>query len=186
MAYLEGLMYKPGATSLYETRSGAPLYDGNAAGYPEWKFRVLTKLAQAKACDAEKQAEKLAELAARITDGLTGEALKVAMDIGPDELAKTTGVEKLTTALETHCVASNNDEARDLYHLGTQMDGTLARQHGESMTSYVTRRQRWYTRLTLMDENTKVSDNILTDYLISCAKITESQKLMIRTACESE
>ena len=91
MAYLEGLMWKPGAGVVTETRSGAPFYGGDAAGYPEWKFRVQTKLAQANAVKPEQGPEKLAELASKITDGLTGESLKVAMDIGPDALASAEG-----------------------------------------------------------------------------------------------
>ena len=186
MAYLEGLIWKPNAGSVQETRAGALLYDGSAAGYPEWKFRVSTKLTSAKKTEKEElRKEKLAELASKITDGLIGEAMKVAMDIGPETPAEEEGVEKLIEALELHIVTSKSDEACDLYHAGTQVDGKLARQYGESMMSYVARRLRWYNRLTLMDENTKVSDNILTDYLVDCAKITESQKLMIRTTCNA-
>ena len=50
------------------------------------------------------------------------------------------------------------------------------------MQQYVIRRKRWYDRLKIMDSQTNISENILTDYLLDCSDITETQKLMIKTA----
>ena len=51
------------------------------------------------------------------------------------------------------------------------------------MVSYIARRKRWVLRLTDLDSNTRVSDNILASYLLDCAGLSESEKLMIKTAC---
>ena len=53
------------------------------------------------------------------------------------------------------------------------------------MVSYIARRKRWVLRLTDLDSNTRVSDNILASCLLACAGLSESEKLMIKTACGS-
>ena len=54
------------------------------------------------------------------------------------------------------------------------------------MSSYIARRRRWFTRLKYLDEGTTVSDNILADYLLDCAGLTEEQILMVRTATQNK
>ena len=51
------------------------------------------------------------------------------------------------------------------------------------MVSYITRRKRWVLRLKYLDSNTKVSDKILASCLLDCAGLSETEKLMIKTAC---
>jgi len=143
----------------------------------------MTKYRTILAGKAEDRSMKLAELASKVTDVLTDDALKVAMDIGEQDLATEEGVTALIDAMEEHVMQYKDDEARELFHAGTQVDGPLSRQHGESMSSYIARRRRWFQRLTELDAATKVSENILADYLLDCAGLPPDQKLMIRTVC---
>ena len=165
MAYLDGLRYiAPGVgANLSETRAGVPLYSGTAFDLPEWRFRVTTKRKAIDAMKADERGQKLADLVSKVTDALTDEALRIAMDIGEDTLSKPNGIDTLIKAIEEHVMQFKDDEARDLFHAGTRMDGPLARQPGEPMTGYIARRRRWLQRLQSLDGETKVSENILAD-----------------------
>ena len=147
-----------------ETKAGIPHFSGAASTIQEWKFKVITKKTALLAIkDPDVRKEKMAELTSKVTDGLAGEALKVAMDLGENELAKDEGLAKLIEAVEKHVLTFKEDEARELFHEGSKTDGPLSRQKGETMVSYIARRRRWFTRLTSLDSNTKVSENILAD-----------------------
>ena len=97
MAYLEGLLYRPeGSSTTEETQAGVPKYAGHAWNLEEWKFRVMNKKkAIEMMTDTEKIPEKIADLASRIIDGLTDDALKIAMDLGDNVLTKLDGLDKL-------------------------------------------------------------------------------------------
>eukprot|EP00972_Heterocapsa_arctica_P028709 4223399-Heterocapsa_arctica.AAC.1 len=90
MAYLEGLSYHPQGSSinLTETRAGVPQYSGTAYDFQEWKFRILTKKLAIEIPKPEDRDQKSTDLVSRITDALTEDALKIAMDIGSFELSK--------------------------------------------------------------------------------------------------
>ena len=161
MAYLEGLTFQPGNVGMTETRQGVPNYNGSASTLQEWKFKVTTKKFAVLAIKDEGQrSERLAELTSKVTDGLSGDALKVAMDLGED-LSKPGGLDQLVEQIEKYVLAFKEDEARELFHAGSKVDGPLARQKGESMVSYISRRNRWFNRLRSLDSETTVSQNIL-------------------------
>ena len=81
MAYLEGLTWGSQET-LGETRSGMPLYSGTAHGLTEWRFKVNNrKRAVMSIVDEELRSQKLANTVSQVIDGLSDEALKVAMDM---------------------------------------------------------------------------------------------------------
>ena len=113
------------------------------------------------------------------------EALKIANDIGVNDIAAIGGINTLVTATEDYGSQFKDDEAQELFAIGSKTDGDLSRQRGESMVSYITRRKRWVLRLTDLDSNTRVSEYILASYLLDCAGLNESEKLMIKTACGS-
>ena len=185
MACLEGLTYRSDVTrGLNENRQGLPTYSGSAAGLHEWKFKVLTKVKALEQIEDDQMREsKLVELASKVVDALCDEALKIAIDIGVDEVAAVGGITTLVAAIESHVSQFKDDEAQELFAIGSKADGELSRQRNESMVSYITRRKRWVIRLTDLDSNTRVSDNILASCLLDCARLSESEKLMIKTAC---
>ena len=143
MAHMEGLTFHSDSRGkeLHKIRAGIPHFSGSAFLLPEWKFKVLRKKATINLIkDDGMREEKLAELTSKIVDGLSDDALRVSMALGEQVLSKTIGIDDLIKALEDVVGASEEDEARELFHVGTKAAGPLTRQTGESMTSYITRR----------------------------------------------
>ena len=66
------LRYEQRSYNAQETKSGVPVYDGNAGGFFEWESRTLARYHSTEKTD-------LWKLGSRLVEGLTGEALKVAM-----------------------------------------------------------------------------------------------------------
>ena len=137
-------MHNSGAEQRSETRSGVPIYNGCAAGFREWEFKVMTRV---NACEAEKDEairnQKLVELASKIVDALTEEALKIALDMGTTEVLMPGGIKKLVGKIEVQIMEFKEEEARELYHWGAKLRGPLSRAPGESMSAYIARRRRW-------------------------------------------
>ena len=150
MACLEGLAFRSEVTrGLNENRQGLPTYNGSAAGLHEWKFKVLTKVkALAQIEDDAIRDAKLVELASKAVDALCDEALKIAIDIGVDDIAAVGGIIQLVSAIEDHVSQFKDDEAQELFALGSKNDGELSRQRSESMVSCITRRKQWVRRLS--------------------------------------
>ena len=79
MTFLGGLTWRA-QEALGETRAGMPIYSGSAHGLTEWKFKVLNRRRAPEAIqDPEQKAIKLATLSSQIIEGLTDDALKVAV-----------------------------------------------------------------------------------------------------------
>ena len=185
MAYLEGLTHCSQET-LGETRAGVPLYNGTAHGLIEWRFKINNRKREITSIAEEDQkAQRLDQLVSKVIDGLSDEALKVAMDLTEEQLAATTAIDTLVAAMVEHVSKFKSDEARELFKAGSRTTGPLTRQRGETMSSYIARRRRWITRLKSLDTNTTVSENILADDLLDCAAQAE-QILTVRTASNNE
>ncbi len=187
MACLEGLTYRSDLTrGLNENRRGLPTYSGSPAGPHAWKFKVLTKVKALEQIEDDQMREsKLVELASKVVDALCDEALKIAIDISVDDIAVVGGINTLVTAIENHVLQFKDDEAQELFAIGSKADGELSRQRNESMVSYITRGKRWVIRLSDLDSNTRMSDSILASYLLDSTGLSESEKLMIKTASGS-
>ena len=79
---MEGLTCtKPGtAEAVTTTQSGMPTYDGQVTGFQEWQLKVLAKY---DAYEDKEDADALRkELVSKVLDGLIGDALTAAMDLG--------------------------------------------------------------------------------------------------------
>ena len=88
MSYLEGLLFDPNARRMDETRQGIPIFNGTPQYLPEWKFKVETKIKAVKAiADVSKREEFKVKLLSDIIDGLRGDALNAAMDMGDSLLS---------------------------------------------------------------------------------------------------
>ena len=171
----------------FETKTGVPLYHGDALGFEEWKFRVTTKLLSIVPKGEEEEdladvSRRKKELAAKVLEGLRDEALKVAMDLGTDQIADDAGVEKLIAAMDAVVAPLRKREAKFLFREGTKKNGILSRQTGETMMSYTTRRKRWWKKLKNLDSTVQVSDGILAEYLLDSAGLDKIQKMMISRA----
>ena len=182
MSYLEGLLYNPKGGKMEETRQGVPIFHGTPQDLPEWKFKVELKIKIVEQInDQGRKAEQVAMLMGDVIDGLRGDALSAAMDLG-SVLHRQDGLTSLVTKVERIVIQFKQEEAKALFREGTMTHGLISRQQFESMQQYVIRRRRWYDRLRIMDSETHISENISTDYLLDCSDITDTQKLMIKTA----
>ena len=80
-----------------ETRTGAFVYDGTACKFQEWEFRTMVKW---QSSDEDRRLQSLST----IIDGLRGEAARIAMDIGHQELLRGdgSGVKKLVAEVRKY------------------------------------------------------------------------------------
>ena len=80
---LAGLIWEPhGSNYPAETKKGVPLYNGTAAGFEVWAYRIGIKLGALNCVkDKDDKRQKLIEY-----NGLIDNALLVVMDFGQDRL----------------------------------------------------------------------------------------------------
>ena len=103
------------------TRDGVPIYDGAAAGFTDWTFRIKVKWNAAKEDDK-------ARVMSQIVEGLRGDAADIVRDIGAEEILKADGLTVLTEALRKHVFPKKQAEAKLLYRHGHEQKGILSRQ----------------------------------------------------------
>ena len=66
-----------------ETRRGVPIFHGTPQDLPEWKFKVELKIEIVEQTnDPGRKAELMAKLMGDVIDGLRGDTLNAAMDLG--------------------------------------------------------------------------------------------------------
>ena len=82
----------------------------------------------------------MSECATRILEGLRGDAFQIARDIGLDRLKLHDGIEHLIEMIRRRVFPLQNEEASDLFRIGQQRDGPLAKHAQEAMLSYVSHR----------------------------------------------
>jgi hypothetical protein len=125
------------------TRSGIPIYAGEITGIEDWKFKIMTRY---KACTVDPlgdndgtaaTASKQKELGGKLAEGLRDDALRVAMDMGPDELATPEGPLTLIKRMEEMVRPYRKECAKKLWKEGSVTTGQMARQNGEPMTGYI-------------------------------------------------
>ena len=97
------------------------------------------------------------EMVQKVLEGLREEAFELARDIGVDVLTQPGGLRKFVKKLRDVVFPRASEEARELFKAG-QKPGSLARQNGESMLSYVSRRRRWWKLLKTLDGSIELSE----------------------------
>ena len=155
-----------------ETKGGTFQYSGDTLNYAEWEFRTKARLAGCKADD-------LPNLASKIIEGLRDRALKVAMNVGNEKLAKPDGVKLLIEAMKQHVFPYRREEAKQLYKMGHETTGHLCRQSTEQMTEYCDRRRRWYESLLELNDGMTLSDDIRANLLLECSGLSRSDQRQV-------
>ena len=125
------------------------------------------------------------ELASTVLDGLTGDALTAAMDIGREKVVAKDGIPTLVQKIKESLKGKKVLEMKDLYKEGGKSHGPMSRQKGEPMSSYTSMRRRWYNRLITIDETSKLPERLLVDMLLEHSGLTNDQRLMVTTAIGS-
>ena len=188
-AFLEALRYDAAAaaasTSVVaddqtESKFGIPRFSGEPSALNEYAYRVRARVQRESHMDAG-EVKKLGPLGLRLVEGLRGTALKMAQQIEPSKLATTEAPEILITLFEKNLRPRREQEARELYAIGSRDGGMMSRQRGEPVSSYVLRRKTWWRQLQQLDPSMAVSEGILAEQILQNAGLSEDQKLMIRT-----
>ena len=120
---------------------GVVPFDGTPGQYYQWEFKTLMVQLQILDPDADGAASdakhRNAQVVNRVIQGLTLDALNVAMDIGVSRLAEKDGLAHLIDEMKKVVFPSKKLEAKELYAQGHYRHGPLSRQSNESMVSYV-------------------------------------------------
>ena len=123
---------------------GMTVFAGDATSFHEWQFRLQIKKSLCKA-------DELPALTAKVVDALRGEALSCAMEIGLAKLMEAIGLDLLVQKVQERLFPKRTAEARELLKQGMRIGGPMSRVPGEQMTSYISRRRRWWTLVHEMD-----------------------------------
>ena len=126
-----------------------------------------------------------AELVQKVLEGLRGDAYLVAQDLGVSKLMEDDGIDQLIMALKKMIFPLQALEAKELFRVGQQVAGPLARQTGESVTSYISRRRRWWRQVQELDSSMVISDGMRAELLIEAAGLSKQEQLMVRTAART-
>ena len=123
-----------------------------------------------------------AKVAARILEGLHGDALDLAMDGGWDSISQEGGIPKFVERIRSFVFPSAKAEAKELYVTSQRVGGPLSRQNGESMISFISRRRRWAKMLHNLDPSIGMSDELRGDMLMDRSGLSETERLMVLTS----
>ena len=150
---VSAVLFTRGDNAYTETKNGSFVYHGDASNFHEWEFRTRLR-------SKGKRGDFYVDTASRIIDGLRGDAFVVAQELGLDVIwqegsaardatletegvpAVPSGIELLTNAMRDRVFPYTTHEAKELFRQYIKPSGALARQSGESMTKYISRRQR--------------------------------------------
>ena len=157
------------------TKFGFLVYAGTVRDFHEWEFRALTRWNQ-----TEKDDKKA--LASKFLDSLRGEAYIIAEDLGSEVLYSENNIPAIVEAVRKILFPLLEQESKELYRLGTQVGGLLARQPGEPMMSYFARRKRWWRKLQQLDKNVAINEAVLTDLILDNSGLNRQERLMVLTA----
>ena len=108
--------------------------------------------------------------------------MQAAKRIGVDKLCDEGGLSLLISEVRLEVFPFAKLEAKELYTHGHRIGGTLSRQHGESMLSYINRRRQWWKLLREMDDSVGLSLDILGDLLLDNADLSKTGKLLMLTS----
>ena len=117
----------------------------------------------------------------KVLEGLREEAFELARDIGVDVLTQPGGLRKFVEKLRENVFPRASEEARELFKVG-QKPGSLARQNGESMLSYVSRRRRWWNLLKTLDGSIELSEPMRVELLLELSGLSRQEIIVIK-AC---
>ena len=134
------------------TKSGKYVYWGDATNYYEWEFR--TRLPVLGTRDNYYYQDTIA----KIVEGLRGDAFVVAQEVGLGELAGDDGIDQLITSMRSMVFPLTTHEAKELFRLYCKTRGPLARQVGESMTRFISRRKHCWRLLQELGSETEFSE----------------------------
>ncbi len=97
--------------------------------------------------------------------------------------SKKGGIDLLINEMREYTRPLKEIWAKELRQQGGKPHGPRSRQTGESMSSHIFRRERWWDRLKNLDENIQISEGIRADMLIESSGLDRDRWLMVLTSC---
>ena len=89
------------------------------------------------------------------------------------------GYGSLVEKLRDNVFPRASEEARELFKVG-QKPGSLARQNGESMLSYVSRRRRWWNLLKTLDGSIELAEPMRVELLLELSGLSRQEIIVIK------
>ena len=163
---LASLRFQRNAQDYEESRQGMTVFAGDAASFHEWQFRLQIKNPA---------------LTAKVVDALRGEALSCAMEIGLAKLMEANGLDLLVQKVQERLFPQRTAEARELLKQGMRFGGPMSRVPGEPMTSYISRRRRWWTLVHEMDNTLELGDTVRGSMMLEQAGLSRFEQNMVLT-----
>ena len=113
---LAGLLYDLNYVEFVpETKHGVPIYAGLPGQFDNWVWEVELKGdAIALDVDVPTREQQLTEFSSRLTEGLSGEAQRIAMDLGKEKLLAIDGAAQLITAMRARVKTEREEDVRAL------------------------------------------------------------------------
>ena len=108
----------------------------------------------------------------RVLEGLRGDAFLVARDMGLETLVAKGGLDELVERIRKMVFPRATEEARELFRTGQRVGGPLARQQGESMVSYCSRRRRWWRTLCELDPTISLSESMRAELMLELSGLS--------------
>ena len=91
------------------------------------------------------------------------------------------GLDLLVDRIRTMVFPRASEEARELFRAGQKV-GVLSRQYGESITSYISRRRRWWRTLQELDPSISLSESMRVELMLELSGLSRQECLVIK-AC---
>ena len=148
---LASLRFQRNAQDYEESLQAMTVFAGDAASFHEWQFRLQIKKSL---CATE-------EL--------------------PALTAKVVGLDLLVQKVQERLFPQRTAEARELLKQGMRIGGPMSRVPGEPMTSYISRRRRWWTLVHEMDNTLELGDTVQGSMMLEQGGLSRFDQNMVLT-----
>ena len=101
------------------------------------------------------------------------------MEIGLAKLMEANGLDLLVQKVQERLVPQRTEEAREMLKQGMLIGGPISRVPGEPMTSYISRRRRWWTLVHEMDNTLELGDTVQGSVMLEQAGLSRFEQNMV-------
>ena len=91
------------------------------------------------------------------------------------------GLDLLVQKVQERLFPQRTAEARELLKQGMRIGGPMSRVPGEPMTSYISRRRRWWTLVHEMDNTLELGDTVQGSMMLEQAGLSRFEQNMVLT-----
>ena len=103
------------------------------------------------------------------------------MEIGLAKLMEANGLDLLVQKVQERLFPQRTAEARELLKQGMRIGGPMSRVPGEPMTSYISRRRRWWTLEHEMDNTLELGDTVQGSMMLERAGLSQFEQNVVLT-----